>query len=322
LDRQERDGAVYPTAPVIVSAIRIFEMVMLTRRTLMATFGAALIAPRSGAQVLRDPSGLDPANAARRIVALDAFLAEMLAAMGLPPVAMTMRAGGTPPPHLAEALGEIASVGLHSAPDYEAVIGMRPDLIVGNAHRFSSEADLLGSIAPTLLLNEPADDWRSFMIDLADGLDRRDAAKKAIAQYDRRAAKLRAALAGRDHRQTVLLLRVRQKDIRIYGGARRAGPVMYDDLGLVPHPLTPLDRNNVTVSEEIIPRLDADRIFLMAEDRARMSAIEDTALWRRLPAVGAGRVHRVTMAWWNRSAGPISARRIVDDIAAAFDVSV
>jgi len=302
--------------------MKLPETKVMNRRTLMATLGAALIAPASAAQVLHDPADLGPKDGRPRIVALDAFFAEMLAAMGLPPVAMTMRAGGTPPPHLAEALGDIASVGLHSAPDYEAVIGMRPDLIVGNAHRFSSEADLLGSIAPTLLLNEPADDWRDFMIDLADGLDRRDEAEQAIAHYDRRAAKLRAALAERNDRQTVLLLRVRQKDLRIYGGARRAGPVMYDDLGLVPHPFTPLDRNNVTVSEEIIPRLDADRIFLMAEDRDRMSTIEETALWRRLPAVEAGRVHRVTMAWWNRSAGPISARRIADDIAAAFDVSV
>ena len=261
---------------------------------------------------------LGPADTARRIVALDAFFAEMLAAMGLPPVAMTMRAGGTPPPHLARALGDIASVGLHSAPDYEAVIGMRPDLIVGQAHRFSTEAGLLGAIAPTLLQNEPAGDWRSFMMDLAEGVGRRAGAAQAIAQYDRRAAGLRACLANLDHRPTVLLMRVRQKDIRIYGGPRRAGPVMYDDLGLRPHALTPRDRKHQTVSEEIIPRLDADVLLLMAEDKARMSAIEETALWRRLPAVQNGQVHRVNMAWWNRSVGPISFGRIIDDIAAVF----
>lgn len=285
---------------------------------LLMALGAGLIAPRALAQVLRDPAEIGPANTARRIVALDAFFAEMLAAMGLPPVAMTMRAGGAPPPHLTELLGDIASVGLHSAPDYEAVIGMRPNLIVAQAHRFATEAELLGAIAPTLLQNEPAGDWRSFMMDLAAGVGRQAAAEQAISRYDRRAANLRAHLINLDPQPTVLLLRVRQKDIRIYGGPRRAGPVMYHDLGLVPHALTPRDRKHDTVSEEIIPRLDAGVLLLMAEDEARMSAIEETALWRRLPAVQNGQVHRVNMAWWNRSVGPISFGRILDDIAAVF----
>ena len=290
----------------------------MNRRTLMATLGAALIAPASAAQVLHDPADLGPKDGRPRIVALDAFFAEMLAAMGLPPVAMTMRAGGTPPPHLAEALSDIASVGLHSAPDYEAVISMQPDLIVGQVHRFSTEAELLGSIAPTLLQNEPAGDWRSFMMDLARGVGRQVDAEQSISRYDRRAATLRAHLTRLDPQPTVLLLRVRQKDIRIYGGPRRAGPVMYDDLGLQPHVLTPRERKHATVSEEIIPRLDAGVLLLMAEDKARMSAIEETALWRSLPAVQNGQVHRVNMAWWNRSVGPISFGRIIDDVAAVF----
>ncbi|RUR32099.1 iron-siderophore ABC transporter substrate-binding protein [Vreelandella andesensis] len=280
-----------------------------------------LVAPWAYARVLRDPRDLAVSENQKRIVALDAFFAEMLAAMGLPPVAMPMRAGGAPPPHLADALGDVASVGLHSAPDYEAVIGIRPDLIVGQAARFATEASLLESIAPTLLLNEPADDWREFMTALANGLGRRAEAEQAISAYDRRVANMRESLGNRGRRPTVLLLRVRQKDIRIYGGERRAGLVMYHDLGLVPHTLTPTDKKNITISMEIIPQIDADVLLLMAEDEARMSSIEQTELWRRLPAVQAGQVHRVNMAWWNQSIGPISFGRILDDIGTIFGLS-
>ena len=291
------------------------------RRRLLIAIAAGLVAPSSLAQVVRDFASLAPVTPAQRVVALDAFFAEMFAAMGLPPVAMTMRAGGEPPPHLAPVLGNIASVGLHSAPDYEAVISAEPDLILGQAARFANESALLGSIAPTLLRNEPAADWRSFMMGLAGGVGRRAEAESAITRYDQRAATLRAALKDRTDQPTVLLLRVRQKDIRIYGGARRAGPVMYRDLGLLPHALTPLDRKHVTISEEVIPRIDADVLLLMAEDEDRMSRIEKTALWRGLPAVRAGQVHRVNMAWWNRSVGPISSERILEDIADVFGLS-
>ncbi|MDZ7851643.1 MAG: iron-siderophore ABC transporter substrate-binding protein [Halomonas sp.] len=291
------------------------------RRSLVQALALGLVAPWAYARVLRDPRDLDVSENQKRIVALDAFFAEMLAAMGLPPVAMTMRADGTPPTHLADALGDIASVGLHSVPDYEAVIGMRPDLIVGQAARFASEASLLGSIAPTLLLNEPADDWREFMTALSDGLGRRAEAEQAISAYDRRVANMRESLASRGRRPTVLLLRVRQKDIRIYGGERRAGLVMYRDLGLEPHALTPIDNKNITISMEIMPQIDADVLLLMAEDEARMSSIEQSELWRRLPAVQAGRVHRVNMTWWNRSVGPISFGRVLDDIGKVFGLS-
>ena len=301
---------------------RVDFILNVLRRSLVQALALGLVAPWAYARVLRDPRSLDVSENQKRIVALDAFFAEMLAAMGLPPVAMTMRAGGTPPPHLADALGDIASVGLHSAPDYEAVIGMRPDLIVGQAARFASEASLLESIAPTLLMNEPADNWRGFMKALADGLGQRAAAEQSIRAYDRRVANMRESLGHRGRRPTVLLLRVRQKDIRIYGGAeRRAGLVMYHDLGLEPHALTPVDEKHITISMEIIPQIDADVLLLMAEDEARMSSIEQLELWRQLPAVKAGRVHRVNMAWWNRSVGPISFGRILDDIAKVFGLS-
>jgi iron complex transport system substrate-binding protein len=302
------------TAQVHLRMLWVLHMARLTRRMFLTALCAGAFAPASDAQVLNALAEI-AARLPRRIVALDGFFAEMLASIGVPPVGMTMRSVGTPPPHLAPALGNVASVGLHSAPDYEAVIGLRPDLILGQAARFASEAELLGSIAPTLLMNEPSGDWRDFMMALAGGVGRRAEAEHVIAQYDRRAADLRADLSDLGHRSTVLLLRVRQKDIRIYGGERRAGQVIYRDLGLEPHRLTPLDGRSVTVSSEIIPQLDADILLLMAEDAARMSAIEGTALWRRLPAVRSGHVYRVNMAWWNESQGPISFGRILDDIA-------
>lgn len=255
-----------------------------------------------------------------RIVSLDDFFSEMLVAMHQPPVAMTMR-NGAPPPHLVQYLGELKSAGLHSAPDYEAIVSVQPDLIVGQAARFYAEEPLLRAIAPTLLLNEPSGDWRPFMKNFAVRLQLVDAARAAILDHDAKVADLRNRITDRAGSQRVLILRIRQRDIRVYGTLRRSGPVLYDDLGLRPHQLTPKDKANTTISPEVIPYLDADRIFLMAEDERRTSRIEETRIWQSLPAVQAGRVHKVNIAWWNQSTGPISASRVLDDVDRAFGVA-
>lgn len=286
----------------------------------LAAGSAAWPAWPACAQVLDNQFSLATPVPPRRIVALDAFFAEMLAAMGAPPVAMTMR-DGAPPPHLAAFLGNVTSLGLHSAPDFEAVIGARPDLILGQRARFAAEASLLNAIASTLLLDEPAGGWRSFMLALSMPLELEGPAATAIAHYDDRAKALREKLADAADAETVLLMRVRQRDIRVYGMLRRGGLVLQRDLGLKPHHLTPPDRDNVTVSAEIIPRLDADRLFLMVEDERRMGTIEAGPLWQGLPAVKAGRVCRVDIAWWNQSVGPVSFGRVLDDVAAAFGIA-
>lgn len=111
---------------------------------------------------------------------------------------------------------------------------------------------------------------------------------------------------------------MREKDIRVYGGARRAGPVLFEDLGLTPHESVALDDDHTEISMENILSLTADHIFLMVEDEAKMSVIESSELWQRLPAVAAGHVYRVNIEPWNQSVGPISFGVVIDAVQSAL----
>ncbi|MFK4825592.1 ABC transporter substrate-binding protein [Paenochrobactrum sp. BZR 588] len=258
--------------------------------------------------------------AAKRIVALHNSFSESLIALGMAPAGAVERPQGAPV-QLKAAMTETISVGDQSNPDYEKILILQPDLIlsVGDVH--SQNIDLLKAIAPVVSLREPEEDWRPWLIGLGDVLERQSQAEKLIDDYNQRVEKLRLTLLVEHKDETVLLMRVRQKDIRIYGTERRSGPVLYRDLQLTPHRLVPVGKNYEAISNELIGQMDADRIFLMVEDAERLGNIEKTALWQGLPAVKAGRVYKVNIEPWNQSSGPISASVIVDDVARAFGLT-
>lgn len=251
--------------------------------------------------------------APQNIVTLHNVFAEALVVLGLAPIGSVDRPSGLPG-QLVESLTDTVSVGLHSDPNFELILSLDPDLILAQEKQQGDNYQRLSAIAPTVLLNEPETEWREWYLGLGDSLGRAEAAEAAIAAYDQRAADTREALAAARGDETVLLLRVREKDIRVYGGARRSGPVLYEDLGLTAHDMVPLDDDHMEISPENIPSLTADHIFLMIEDAERMNAVEQSELWQRLPAVVAGHVYPVNIEPWNQSVGPISFSVIIDDV--------
>lgn len=257
-----------------------------------------------------------PANP-QRIVTLHNVFAEALTAMGLTPIGTVDRPAGLPS-QLKDALADTTSVGNHSEPDFELVLGLEPDLILAQDDQQGDNYARLTAIAPTLLLDEPEAEWRDWYHGLGEALGQVEAADAAVAAYDEKAAAAKAALAEQRAGETLLLLRVREKDMRVYGGARRSGPVLYTDLGLTPHAMVPLGEDHQEISFENIPELTADHIFVMVEDADKMTTIEQSDLWQRLPAVAAGHVYPVNIEPWNQSVGPISFSVIIDDVSAAL----
>lgn len=252
-----------------------------------------------------------------RIVSLHNVFSEALTALDVVPLGAVERPEGAAI-QLKSALVDTHSVGDPGNPDYEAILALQPDLILSAGEAHGQNYDLLQAIAPTVVLHEPDADWRPWFIGLAAMLDRSAKAQNVIASYDQKAGKIRQQLQQLHAGETVLLLRVRQKDIRIYGTGRRAGPVLYKDLQITPHRLVPVDQNYQPISNELIAQMDADRIFLMVEDEEKLGNVEKSMLWQSLPAVKAGNVYRVNIQPWNQSSGPLSAGIILDDVAAAF----
>lgn len=249
-----------------------------------------------------------------RVVTLHNIFAEAMVACGQSPIGTVEHDRGLPP-QLVSGLAQAVSVGQQSTPDFEAILALKPDLILATATEQKQNYALLSAIAPTILVDEPRGDWRGWFAVVGEVLGKQASALAAIQRYDAQAAEAKVRLAATNAGETVLLLRVREKDIRVYGGRRRSGPVLYKDLGLTPHPLVPMAEDNVSISSEIIPQLTADHIFVMVEDKAKMQGLQGTSLWQGLPAYKNGHIHYVDIQPWNQSTGPISFGQIVKDVA-------
>jgi iron complex transport system substrate-binding protein len=252
-----------------------------------------------------------------RIVTLHNVFAEALISAGLVPVGSVDRPSGMPL-QLVDKLEGVQSVGNHSEPDAERVLGLAPDLILAQAKQQADNYARLSDIAPTILLDEPEKEWREWYVGFGEALGRGAQIQQVIADYEAKAATAKGELEAALGDETVLLLRVREKDMRVYGGARRSGPVLYEDLGLNAHASVPLAEDHAEISLENLTQLTADHIFLMVEDESKMSSIEDMDLWKRLPAVASGQVYRVNIEPWNQSVGPISFGVIIDDVRQAL----
>jgi iron complex transport system substrate-binding protein len=72
------------------------------------------------------------------------------------------------------------------------------------------------------------------------------------------------------------------------------------------------------ISEEMIPEVDADVIFIPTDARdresnRRLDYIKQSPLWQRLEAVRQNRVYLVDYHTW-RSANPFAADGVIDDL--------
>ncbi|MFH5183353.1 ABC transporter substrate-binding protein [Paenibacillus sp. TAB 01] len=106
-------------------------------------------------------------------------------------------------------------------------------MILGQIGSMDSPAQL-DNIAPTvkLLLR---DDWRSLLLELSEMFGRRAQYTRWVRYFEQKAAKARKSLSQKLNREeTVMVLIASNNDLRVYGGRRQLGEILYRELKLHP----------------------------------------------------------------------------------------
>ena len=203
----------------------------------------------------------------------------------------------------------------------ERILATHPDLILADAGTPFS-IDQLRRVAPTVVMRVASAEQR--LLDVGTVLGLRDRAEARLAEHAEKMQRARALLAPFAATETVALLRVHQKQFRLYGDRLGCAPVLFDVLGLRPSPLVQRrviepGLSQSPLSEESLALLDADRVFLYVDPPAQARThllLARNPVWRTLPAVRAGRVHRLTSAIiWN---SVLARERMVDDVLEAY----
>ncbi|NES96576.1 MAG: ABC transporter substrate-binding protein, partial [Desertifilum sp. SIO1I2] len=166
----------------------------------------------------------------------------------------------------------IRYVGTSTDPSLEAIVQLKPDLILATLEMNQQEYALLSQIAPTLILPYGAgNDWQENLQKIAQLTDRSELAQNAIAQHQQRVAQVRQNLAPEiQNRSRILVLVGNQLDrgLRVEGNTNSCGSLL-ENIGfeLVLPSNSPTGSPNLSL--EKLPQLPADSVLLLGYDFSR-----------------------------------------------------
>ncbi|MEM9808867.1 MAG: iron-siderophore ABC transporter substrate-binding protein [Cyanobacteria bacterium P01_D01_bin.56] len=324
----------------------------------------AAVQSASGCRVIQHDLGeTEVCGQPQKVVTLSVHILDLLLSLDVQPFASTLTLNihtgevfddpARQIPYLGERLtGQPINLGRDHTPSLEALVALKPDLIVGEGGRNADEYELLSEIAPTLLWNDRTalGKWQESLRDLAKALDMEAKAETLIQQYQADITSARADLADVVTAHPKLLLlgasRLDEGFVVIepdsYLGELLAGV----GFQLIPPPAAAINASTPLMSIEALPKLnDADTIIVLGwnfditEGLEKSDPSADTSMgdllethqvktiqqdWQTngvaqsLIASQQKRVYFATFYKWNGLNGPIGAELILEQLRQFF----
>lgn len=221
------------------------------------------------------------------------------------------------PSYLEETLSgaKILGYSMQDTMDVEAVMNLNTDLIVISTVQ-EKMYDALSEIAPTVMIQLEALNWKDDVRALGKVFGKEDVANEWIANYEAKAKdagdKIKAKY-GDD--TTYLSFLASGGQFFVFDGAG-FGDVLYKDMGLAKPEGMPeqTDISLPVVTYEGLAAIKADYIFAIATDED-LAQLEANSIWNNLPAVKNGNVVILESSpYFNQGYSPIGREKLVDEI--------
>jgi len=235
----------------------------------------------------------------QRIVVFSPWLLESLLALDVQPVGYAahnefFQEDYTDPaqqiPYLGDRITQpLANVGALFSPSIEAILKVKPDLIIGTEYN-NDVYDTLSQIAPTLMLKDSLDDPEQSLRTVAQAVDRGEQVEQLLTQTQQQITAARSAFAPlvATHPRVALLSASELENIQVENPSDPCSSLV-KELGF--QLVLPPEMNNddadfsVPISIEILPQLnDTDSILLLgynfgdAEELDSMNGFKDFQL--------------------------------------------
>lgn len=263
---------------------------------------------------------------ATRIATLDDLSTEIVLSLGIAPVAVANLEGYRRYVGIgASLLQNAVSLGSPQQPDLEALLRLRPDVIVGVAYLHLPLFERLRQLAPTLVfqvsLAPGAQDGvaigAAMLLALGDLTARRDKAQAVLADSRAAIARTRTEIAARGlaGRPMVAFYPLSREGTFIVSNRQSMVASLMDRLGVTnPWRLESGYALHRRIGlRELAARPDLTALFVGGQEDAPMFK---TPVWRALPAARAGRVAFLPLPYWTFG-GPVSAARLATQIGDA-----
>jgi iron complex transport system substrate-binding protein len=254
-------------------------------------------------------------------IVTDSVTAEALIALGIEPIGFMVWEDRGVEPVMAELAPNMTILPVIEGPNFEQVLTLEPDLIVGGNFSGTYEAERyerMSAIAPTL----PFNDGMELAIDdtlrqVGELFDRQEEAEAVITNYNEQVADYRARILPVLGDETVspllffgpsawLYSPIEDYEGRIYSS--NAIGWIYYDLGLTPGPGMINFLNDISeevipwveITGEQLPEIQADHLIVFPNGYGEATEISDgyleyteSPIWQALPAVKNGNIHIV-----------------------------
>lgn len=225
--------------------------------------------------------------------------------------------------YLRNEMGGVKSLGGdENQPNLEAIVALKPDLIIGSKLRHEKIYGQLSAIAPTVM-TENVFDWKENMQAVAVALNKEAEADAYIKKWEARVADFKKKMGSKLNTK-VSIVRFDPDHARIYYTGF-AGTI-FKELGLA----RPANQQQDVwgerfTSKEAIPQMDGDVIFNITSDwKGDGSSLKTQSewtshpLWKNLNAVKNGKVYDVNEIYYNMSGGARAANLMLDDLYIKF----
>lgn len=221
------------------------------------------------------------------------------------------------PSYLEETLkgAEILGYSMQDTMDVEAVMNLNPDLIVISTVQ-EKMYDALSEIAPTVMIQLEALNWKDDVRTLAKVFNKEDVANEWIANYESKAKEAGDKIKAKYGDDTTYLSFLASGgQFFVFDGAG-FGDVLYKDMGLA-KPVGMPEQTDISlpvVTYEGLAAIQADYIFAIATEED-LAQLEANSIWNNLPAVKNGNVVILESSpYFNQGYSPIGREKLVDEI--------
>ena len=210
---------------------------------------------------------------------------------------------------------KILGYSMQDTMDIEAVMNLNPDLIVISTVQ-EKMYDALSEIAPTVMIQLEALNWKDDVRALGKVFDKEDVANEWIANYESKAKEAGDKIKAKYGDDTTYLSFLASGgQFFVFDGAG-FGDVLYKDMGLA-KPVGMPEQTDISlpvVTYEGLAAIQADYIFAIAT-AAALAQLDANSIWNNLPAVKNGNVVILESSpYFNQGYSPIGREKLVDEI--------
>ncbi|MFD0672091.1 ABC transporter substrate-binding protein [Cohnella sp. GCM10027633] len=219
----------------------------------------------------------------------------------------------------------VKNLGSELQPNIEAIVALKPDLIVGAKTRHEKIYSQLSKIAPTLYVDQLFE-WKSNLDLVAKAVNKEPVAAAFMSDWNKQVADIKSKLGGKATSEVSIVRFYDDGTARIYVTGF-AGSIL-DEVGLN-RPKSQRDSNKTFVdldSQEQIPLMNGDIIFDITssnhggDEFKTQEEWQKNPLWSNLKAVQNKKYYQVNDVTWNLSGGATAAKMMLDDLYFYLDL--